>query len=1040
MLAKYAKPEGCSGCSLESLGVGFAPAVGPAHARLRFVGESLGYNEAMQGEPFIGAAGAMLDRVFRRAEIARDHVRIANCVSCRPPGDYLDGAPWEHSALTQCAQYLESDLAVPGAVCVVTLGGIALKQVLGLWGVDGVRLQDFHGTVHRDPLDRFWVVPTFHPSHLQRGAVNLLDVVRHDVGVAQSIARAGNFSRRPVSLLLDPPVAQFQAWESHFAARYRADPEGTFLDVDIETPDTADRDEGELTVEDQSTQILRVNFGASYDESVGVTVPYVGPYISIISRLIESGVTLRMWNKDYDEPRLRLAGHHKMGEIWDLMWLAHHVQSDWPLGLGFWGPVYSDYGAWKHLSKQKGKEAEYAAVDGLQTCRVGNGLIRDAIKEGLWDAFYRHTHLREQYVLRPAHESGCPISVPKLDAFHEKLQTVATEKLNSINESNLVGTFYPKAGYAKRPKGGPPKGISGEKYKKKGDEAKAGYIDQAIELVERTVPVTARDCQSCGKTAVPASHNCLRPRKSRVRTKPDESAPDGDAALIDRTVEGPRSTLIERQAEEPRWFWKLPFNPDASQQILKFIKDSGEEPGRQKKTKKETGDKATLKKLHAKTKNPVYKYLLDYKAVKKVDSTYVVGSKKRIWADGRIHPEITFRPSMFRDSCINPNIQNVVADKEGKASLAAGFRHCIVADTGYRIIEIDYGGIEGIDTGWMSGDPDYIRLATLGVHAYLTSFKLAEAGKIGSPASLSWSDADLALFFKDIKNRFPFEYDMCKRCVHGNNYGLTVYGMHQTFPELYATLKAAEEIQDLYYSICPKLPGFHSRMRDYAYEHETLGGSYVDDYTLLTQGGHHPFGYRHKFFGVQTYKPLNESEFRKLQYIARKRMHREMHPSVRIINRRPFQVAFGEDSKRVIAFFPQSIAAGTLKEAELTLFHPDSPCYIGDIAEGKTPLIAPIHDSLLMHVPDHLHEWVIALAVEVMRRPIPTMPCPPEWGIGSHIRVNVDVKVSPVGGSWADVKSISIPDMAPATAMENTYMPTEDQEWDDFQDLGTTIQ
>lgn len=1393
MLAKYSKGPYCKGCTLETTGVGFAPPVGPSSAEMLFVGESLGYSEAMGGEPFLGAAGSMLDRIFSRAGVARQQIRIDNTCRCRPPNDWLDGAPWQHAALTHCNQYLQESLNAPSLKVVITLGNIPMRQVLGLWGVDGVRVQDFHGTVHRDPTDHFWVIPTYHPSHLQRGAVNLLDVVRHDISIAQRVLRQGTSGRRPVSLLLDPPVEHFAAWITGVESTYASTPYDIYLDADIETPDKeGGRDEGELTTEDQSTTILRINFARSDDEDTGLTVPYVGPYIPLIDRLFRMGITVRMWNKGYDEPRIRLAGHDIKGEVWDLMWLAHHLQSDLPLGLGFWAPFYclaagtrvqlwdgttrkisdlvtkreqvdllgtdeegrpiplkiskwfraeskdqkwtavhvengkqpiyctpehkvwtqeagwklagelttgysvpiprpghnslihgtllgdgsidksgylvfghctaqedwlrakaqvfhtgviiqpiiahsrsykpgasswrcgiknvgkawrakfytgkkkhfvpppdmaavavwygddgclarvgstynprffiagfldrkacvqwfekkygvpnvsvyakgthaecvaligkgagaffrevshllhpsmyrklppiwrgyyngwmdrayfqtglvlrvvpwtpkpwhrrrnirycievnhpthryftsgglvsnSTYGAWKHLGKVHGKEAEYGGVDGLQTCRVGNGLIRDTLRDGLWDAFYRHTHLREQYVLRPAHLTGCPISEPRLDAFHTKLQKVSAEKLIKINNADIIGSYKAptKFGYAKKPEGPPPASVVG-KADTKGDNAKHEYMVQGTVLVQREVEVAVKVCRSCGKRdGVGPKHNCLvRKERRQVHKRSglvDETNPiltigEGSPELSSTGLPGSTPEIITELVKANRWFWKLPFNPDASQQILKFIKDSGEEPGRAKKTKKESGDKATLKALARKTGNPVYTDILDYKAVKKVDSTYAIGSKKRIWSsDGRIHPYITFRPSMFRDSAVNPNIQNVIADKEGKTSLAAGFRDCIVADPGYRIVEIDYGGIEGINTGWLSGDPAYIRLATLGVHAYLTSYLLAEEGQITAPADLSWSDDDLALFFKEIKERFPPEYDKSKRCVHGNNYGLTPYGMHETFPEVYATLQDAKRVQGIYYSLCPKLPTYHQKMRDYAYEHETLGGSYIDDYTLLTQGGHHPYGYRHKFFGVQTYRPLNESNYRKMQWIAQKKYKLAKHPRVRIINNRPFEVVLGEDSKRVVAFFPQSIAAGTLKEAQLTLFHPDSPSYIGEIADGRTPLIAPIHDSLLLHVPDRLYEWVIALAVEVMRKPLPQMPCPLEWGIGSHIRVNVAVKISPVGGSWGDVATYKIPDMAPATATESLYMPVEEQDWDDFSDLGTTV-
>lgn len=1019
MLPRFTKPAACADCSLFEKGFGYSPPSGPQHAPLLFIGEALGFQEALQGVPFVGAAGGMLERILKRSQISRDLIRVHNCVSCQPPGDWLDGAPWEYSALSTCRQYLDPVLAEPHKV-IVTLGAIPLRQVLDLWGQEGIRVQDFHGTVHQLPTGQ-WVVPTYHPSFLQRGAINLLDVVRSDLFTASRLLRQGGWSPRPVSLLSDPTPTAFALWGSIFLQRLAADPEGVWLSVDIETPDkSGGRDEGELTADDTSTQILRVNL--SYDPDEGVSVPYEGPYIPIIEQILQAAGIVLMWNKGYDEPRLALAGHKRIGrEIWDLMYAAHHLQSDLPLGLGFWAPFYSDYGAWKHLGKQKGQEAKYATIDGFQTTRVGHGIVKDLVEAGMWEAFYRHTHLREQYVLRPAHDIGLLVDVPKLDAFHEKLQAHAALKLKAIGEYQVSGNRYPKQGYRDRPEGEPPKSVLG-KHQEKGDHAKAEYIEQGLRLVQAEIDVQVQVCRTCGKrSGVGPKHNCLRPNRRKT--------PGGSSVPASNDLRRP--DIGPETVRESRWFWQLPFNPDASQQILRFIKDSGEAPGKAKKTRKDTANKETLRRLAKKTGNPIYHDILDYKAVKKVDSTYALGAKKRIWADGRLHPTWTGRPSMGRDSYVNPNIQNVIADKNGQESLAAGFRECVVASPGCRLLEVDYSGIEGVETGWLSGDPEYIRLAYLGVHAYLTSHL------IDRPASLSWSDEDLGAYFKELKHNYPVEYDKAKRCVHGNNYGLTIYGMVENFPEVYKDLDDARRVQDLYYAVAPKLHEYHSRMRDRAYEFGRLGGPPSSDfYELTTSGQHHPYAYRHWFWGVQSFKPINEQEYRKAVFASKKRGESKPRGIV-ILNHRPFKVMLGEDSKRVIAFYPQSIAGGRLKEAELELFHPESEDFIGDRYYGRTPLRAPIHDSLLMEVPDREFAAVVEQTVQVMRRPEYRQPCPPEWGIGDFLRVGVSAKA---GRDWMHMEEIDLPEMVPETAKEQMFFPVEESEYEDVQDLETRFQ
>lgn len=984
-----------------------------------FWGEAAGPEEIVSGIPFYGAAGGMFGRMLKRSHLERDNVRVGNIISCLPPGMWLEGAPWEHAAINHCAVHRQPLLDEPHKV-IVTMGGVALKTILGLQGWDGIRVQDFHGTVHRDPSDKFWVVPTYHPSHLQRGAIGLLDVVKFDLDVANKIVASGGYTRRPHTLVQDPPLDWFAAWVAAFLVALAADPEGIWLAVDIETPDKAGgKDEGELSADDQSTQILRINFSCNPDE--GVTVPYAEAYLPYIRALLSSTGVKLAWNKVYDLSRLKYNQIDVQGETWDLMWCAHRLHSDLPLGLGFWGPFYSDLGAWKHLGKREGKEAEYGAADGLQTTRVGHGLVRDLVGAGMWEAFERHTHELEQYALRPAHEVGILIDQDELGRFHEKLDLIAGEKLDAIKQTAVTGNLRPKAGYAKRPKGTPrgcracggtgypessphdadiarpqcgecegsgegepvpPKSVLGQK-KGKERTAKDAYVEGGVVLVERSVQASVVVCSVCGAEGASTKKRCkvVAPR-------------DGAG---DDPVERPYHVVHSEQRTAVRWFWQLPFNPDSSQQILKYIKDTGSSPGRAKKTRKETTDKATIKKLAKQTGDPIYGYLLSYKAVKKVDSTYALGVKRRIWADGRIHPEPTFRPSMGRLSYRNPNPQNVVADKEGKQTLAAGFRRCVVAAPGCRLLEVDFSAIESVETGWWMNDPTWVRLSKLGVHSYLTSHMVRQE------VSLQQSDTDLAKALKAVKKGFPVEYDRAKRCIYGNLYGLTPFGMVENFPDDFPTVKIAEGTQEMLYAMAPKLKGMHRHLREVAFTHGHLGGPAGDFAQTTSTLLHHPFNYRHDFFGVLTYQPTD-------MITARKWM-KDPNRKDRIVlfNGRPFKINYGEDAKRVIAFPPQSSAAGVLIEAMLRLFHPESPSYIGDMYYGQTPLRAPIHDSLLLEIPDQVFDWVASIVLQEMQRPIAQQPIPAEWGMGEYLQIGVAAKASKSGGNWEDCEDLVVP-------------------------------
>lgn len=145
----------------------------------------------------------------------------------------------------------------------------------------------------------------------------------------------------------------------------------------------------------------------------------------------------------------------------------------------------------------------------------------------------------------------------------------------------------------------------------------------------------------------------------------------------------PVAALAQRRQPGIRWFWKLPFNPDAPAQILAYLDARGIEAPVDKKTQKRTTNKKALEGLKAQHRDdPFFQLQMDWKAVQKVDATYAVGTLRLLDGDDRIHPEYLPIPSTLRDSARHPNLTNVVADKSGVQGLAAGFRRCIESRDG----------------------------------------------------------------------------------------------------------------------------------------------------------------------------------------------------------------------------------------------------------------------------------------------------------------------------------------------------------------------
>lgn len=472
-------------------------------------------------------------------------------------------------------------------------------------------------------------------------------------------------------------------------------------------------------------------------------------------------------------------------------------------------------------------------------------------------------------------------------------------------------------------------------------------------------------------------------------------------------------------ASVTRWFWQEPFNPDSPKQVLAYIKSRKHKPGRAKKSQsEESTNRETLERL-TRTGDPFYAAVLDYRAVNKVKGTYVEGTERRLDQDDRLHPVPTFKPSTMRLSYVDPNITNVVADKGGTADkppLAAGFRKCIVATSGTRLLEVDFSAIEAVLVGWCARDKEYYRLAKLGVHAGLVSHV------IGQPYDPALPDAELGKYFKALKAAHSGPggvYDPAKRFIHGRAYGLTVPGMVRQFPHLFPNEAAAQKYARTFATMAPLVDKWQTAQQERGARQHYIGGA-----------GEHPFTYKHWFWSVFSYRRMNTTQYYRL---VAKCQQQGITPPTTVINGQYFRIALAEDSKRLLAMDPQSIASGVLKEALLRLLaDPDSPSYIGDAYYGRTPLRAPIHDSGLFEIPVRSWDSVVERICMEFQRPVQQLPLPPEWGMGEYVTIGVAAKA---GADWGAMAEIEVPGFS----SEWTPEPMEDEDSDDWADLGRAV-
>lgn len=148
----------CKNCKLCNGRKNIVFGVGNKEADLMFIGEGPGGYEDIQGIPFVGKAGQLMNRAFEGLGIKREEVYIANIVKCRPPNNRDP----ESDEVLACLNYLRNQVILVKPRVVVLLGRIALKNILG---------DDYGITASRGKIIEkkgIIYIPTWHPAALLR--------------------------------------------------------------------------------------------------------------------------------------------------------------------------------------------------------------------------------------------------------------------------------------------------------------------------------------------------------------------------------------------------------------------------------------------------------------------------------------------------------------------------------------------------------------------------------------------------------------------------------------------------------------------------------------------------------------------------------------------------------------------------------------------------------------------------------------------------------------------------------------------------------
>ncbi len=149
----------CKGCELYKTKTNYVFGEGNPDAELMFIGEAPGHNEDIKGQPFVGRAGQLLDKMLGAMGLSRGQIFIANILKCRPPKNRNP----QSNEVFACTGYLEKQIEIIKPKIICSLGLFA-----GQFLVDNpmVKMGDIRG--EQFEYNGIVVIPTYHPAYLLR--------------------------------------------------------------------------------------------------------------------------------------------------------------------------------------------------------------------------------------------------------------------------------------------------------------------------------------------------------------------------------------------------------------------------------------------------------------------------------------------------------------------------------------------------------------------------------------------------------------------------------------------------------------------------------------------------------------------------------------------------------------------------------------------------------------------------------------------------------------------------------------------------------
>lgn len=963
-------PTSCSGCPLSTnpkCGY-FTKITGSGRSGVLIVGEASGEHEAREARPFIehAPAGSILEKAIRTAGHNRDDFWITNVIRCRPPNNFLAGAPYEREAIQNCSQYLNRALAELKPRAILALGAIPLRELTGRMG-ERSSISDLRGFVLPGPSG-IPVIPTFHPSYITRKHTALIGVLIRDINMARSAAagRTTYVVNPKEEIELREGVKAFE----DLLKEIEEDQE-VCIAFDIETPYSQKGSEDELVERgntegddddgdemgdggftrhadyeegipdlpevghDDNRSILSIQFAIS--DAWGVYGDYHDPKIRELAQRILATKNPKVGHNVYhfDIPVLEKDGVYVNGEIYDTLSMIHALQPDLPAKLQQVAVNYGWKFPWKHESGID--SIFYGICDVCSVVLIMSKLANEMEKLGMWDGYQRYIREQREKSEIPWERRGIPINVERLNELRGWLEQEVETKVEEIIR------IVPPELHHMDPKEG---------FKNLPGEIKDFVLQSHPDLMA-PVPWMKKDgTQRIDKEGNPVT------KKNTTKIK------DIYNMLLKGELNGTLNNVLSNfpdlrvTKDGTKMYRFVPFNPRSSKQMIEYLKFRGYEVPKTFREGKETTADKVMRRLQERTKDPVIALAREIRALEKMRDSYTgkgddTGVVRGGWipdVDGRLRTR-AMTNSTWQYSSKDPNVFTLPKKRK---ELADRFRRCVAAEPGHVLIEFDFKSFHDLTTAALATDEVKWRTAKIDSHAFVAAWLV---GDKTAPTALKMSDDDLKEYLKEIKEKHPKVRDeQAKPLNHGFNFGESPNRLYYENEEFFESLDQAKQMHKMLGRIYPKTVKWQEELL----KSLDLGGGRVPYLQSV-------WGARRWFWDVWTWRRTDDGRWYKTK---------------------------GQDAEKALAFLPANHAHGMFRKKSLEA----SEMGWNDRYE----LILFPHDAWVFHPLIELADECIENIRTLMEAPVMELANPVLCPEG--LSCAVDVKIGPDMGSMKEVK------------------------------------